>query len=650
VAREKLFRSRQDHFLRILLLGMFTAILFAFVVNVNDGTFLKSIILIVFTAALAAVAATNSLAVSRLELSFSSLHILFLLYLGASALSITYAVNIRLSLEAILTLLCYYCVFHFSLRYLDTRQTVDTLVVVTVLACLVALSYHLVPESSSLFQVLQQVSQSSTFGNRTYFAGYLVLMLPILISRIINDKSGFLRRNLSIVATILVLFLMVKTESRSAWAAGLVSVVLFVVLNFRASKSRWMAIALIALLAIGSFLMFHELISRRLTGMFELNPQSAIARRLYFYEGAWRAFLASPIIGNGVGNFIVFLPGFRSPDYWMLKSEDIVPHAHNEYLEILSETGLVGLLLFGTFVVYYFRKVVAAYKRAGPTQRTLMAGFIAAIAGVLIDNLSSLNLRTVPVALSFYMIIGLALKQTDLQVKTFSIAIPPASRKFRFVPWLVWLAFIVWISPRILHRYNAERQYLSGIILDHQDRQLEASRSFSDAIENYPRLAEARLYLAANQVEQARYGEAREQAKMILAEYPYYPKARTLLAISAYELGDSVLAMKAITEEMAIENSPQVYFFAAGFCRSSRQPEKEYVLIKTQLEKNIQSGMPDYALQALERLRELCFTLHKSEECVVLLNGLREKFYADSLIIRAVRDADAAIARGGTGP
>src|ERR1043166_5141123 len=132
-----------------------------------------------------------------------------------------------------------------------------------------------------------------------------------------------------------------------------------------------------------SFL-FPDIIQRRLSNILEGGPTSSIARRLYFYAGAWKAFLASPVIGNGIGNFIVFLPKFRPPDYWMFRSEDIAPHAHNEFLEVLSETGLFGFIAFFVLLSAAFIVLRKKLNELSGNERTLLAGSICGLAAILI--------------------------------------------------------------------------------------------------------------------------------------------------------------------------------------------------------------------------------------------------------------------------
>lgn len=73
-----------------------------------------------------------------------------------------------------------------------------------------------------------------------------------------------------------------------------------------------------------------------------MNPESFRLRLTYWNVG-WRMFLANPISGVGLGNF-----GPAYPRYQYFGAAD-VKEAHNGFLQIFSETGLIGGLLFTAF-------------------------------------------------------------------------------------------------------------------------------------------------------------------------------------------------------------------------------------------------------------------------------------------------------------
>ena len=72
----------------------------------------------------------------------------------------------------------------------------------------------------------------------------------------------------------------------------------------------------------------------------------SITLRLNYYVSTFKMFLASPFRGSGLGSWFFFQ-----------NLNDVAWHPHNIFLEILSETGLIGLLLFIGFLYSALRKM-----------------------------------------------------------------------------------------------------------------------------------------------------------------------------------------------------------------------------------------------------------------------------------------------------
>ncbi len=77
--------------------------------------------------------------------------------------------------------------------------------------------------------------------------------------------------------------------------------------------------------------------------------------RFSLYKEAWIQFGNSPIIGNGIQSFKL-LSNIRGPNNSILE-------VHNIYLQLLCETGIIGLLIF-LFIIYInYQKVLISIKR-----------------------------------------------------------------------------------------------------------------------------------------------------------------------------------------------------------------------------------------------------------------------------------------------
>ena len=94
-----------------------------------------------------------------------------------------------------------------------------------------------------------------------------------------------------------------------------------------------------------NYTLLPDFISNRLQGLFA--NQNAIQRTVFFEDGL-KLFSRSPIIGLGMG---AYENGLRSVQSFAYDTK----YAHNHYIQVLAETGIVGLILFlGTLLTAAF--------------------------------------------------------------------------------------------------------------------------------------------------------------------------------------------------------------------------------------------------------------------------------------------------------
>lgn len=115
-----------------------------------------------------------------------------------------------------------------------------------------------------------------------------------------------------------------------------------------------------------------------------LDPNTALLR-LHWISGL-HMLGDNPITGVGLDNF-----GIAYPHYQILGAGDVKP-AHNDYLQMASETGIFGLLAFlafwGYFIVHNGRSILREEDRA---TRWFRAGVFAGVVGFLLHSFVDFN-------------------------------------------------------------------------------------------------------------------------------------------------------------------------------------------------------------------------------------------------------------------
>lgn len=119
-------------------------------------------------------------------------------------------------------------------------------------------------------------------------------------------------------------------------------------------------------------------------------------------RAAGRMFLASPTLGTGLATYGPLYPRFvRQGSPWYF--------AHNDYAQLLSETGLVGAGIAIGLAALVARRFWLFYREPPALDRPLRAGFWAALAGIAVHSAFDWNLHVPANAFLFCIVSGVAL-------------------------------------------------------------------------------------------------------------------------------------------------------------------------------------------------------------------------------------------------
>src|SRR5262249_31689664 len=108
----------------------------------------------------------------------------------------------------------------------------------------------------------------------------------------------------------------------------------------------------------------------------------AVLERLAHWQAAVRMANDYPWLGVGLGSYSAAYPRYALMN-WPLALD----HAHNYYLNILAETGVVGLAGYSAAVIGVALLIVRAYNSAANHSRALIVGILGAWIGLSVHNL-----------------------------------------------------------------------------------------------------------------------------------------------------------------------------------------------------------------------------------------------------------------------
>jgi O-antigen ligase len=136
----------------------------------------------------------------------------------------------------------------------------------------------------------------------------------------------------------------------------------------------------------------------------EAREEIAGGVRLTIDRDCLRMLAQRPVLGWGLGAFPVVYPEFRS-FYTTL----FVNQAHNDYLQLLVETGLAGFSIAVWFLVLVFRKAAGKLEDWTETASgALTAAALLGCVGILVHSFLDFNLQIPANAALFYVLCAIA--------------------------------------------------------------------------------------------------------------------------------------------------------------------------------------------------------------------------------------------------
>lgn len=241
------------------------------------------------------------------------------------------------------------------------------------------------------------------FVDRNHFAGFMELIIPVGMSLI--AFRGVRREQMAFVGilTLVPVTALILTASRGGIVSFLVELGLLVVL-MRTRKVRFQAVAvasvLLAALAVLGWLGAGRALERiKASSVDELSAD----RRISMLRGAWHIFVDHPVMGTGLGTLVDVYPKYET-----LYDGRIVDHAHNDYAELLAETGVAGGLCGFVFLIVLFWESAARLQQEQTafSHALHVAGTVACV-GLLIHSLVDFNMHIPSNGLLFLLQVSL---------------------------------------------------------------------------------------------------------------------------------------------------------------------------------------------------------------------------------------------------
>jgi O-antigen ligase len=472
---------------------------------------------------------------------------------------------------------------------------------------------------------------SGTYICPNHLAGLLEMILGFGLARLAlhrlpereSIESQVISKVMIAYAVFALLAGILLTLSRSGWAATVTGLLVFLVWGGLRTRAVWARVAAgtATLCALGVLLFTVPQAKQRLQFTLSGKPEdtslalrdTSFNGRTWLWSATWKMIQDKPVFGSGAGTWQWVHLKYRHP-----KLQFTLDYAHNDVLQMISDYGIVGLLLvLWTLGAFFLQARRLTVHRVTSEHRCFTAGAVLAVSILLVHSWFDFNLHIPANGLLFCTILGLV---AGMQIPDGPYAARPLKPGFRYALGCGLLLLVAIGFYFIVPAARAAQHTSRG---DVQKRYLEwdgAIKDYKKAIALDPKYIRPRTKLGDIYVTMARFrvGEEKQAERMgfVRGAIEQYERAFELNAArgdvlvklaGAYEMaGELEKARRAFDQALALDpHNANIHSQFARFLRKH--------------------GRETEALRAFETLVKL----HATRFTDVNLDELREAVRAD---------------------
>ena len=269
------------------------------------------------------------------------------------------------------------------------------------------------------FDVLPQAGiPAGTFLNKNMLGHFMVLSFPASVYLMLRPSNTINVRLSYSISTILILATIYHTTARGSWLAvsfGITIMIAIFTLN-RSVRQRFiddnktslkqfiklnlillsLFIVLMSFNTKGQFILFFDRIITELRSIVETVENTSgngISHRYMIWRAGLEMIKDAPVLGYGLGGFFEnMLNGYKN-----FKSL-FTFRAHNDYLEIWIETGLIGLIFYLSCLLSIAYCAFYSLTRSNYDRQLMIICIFSAICSSLVNGLFSFPMQlTTPI-------------------------------------------------------------------------------------------------------------------------------------------------------------------------------------------------------------------------------------------------------------
>ncbi len=374
---------------------------------------------------------TKMLSEKKIRFVKTSLTIPILSFFLCSLIASLHSVHIRYSLGTIVSdYLTYFAIFFCMVNTIQGQEQIRRIIKAMLITCGLVCAYGLYGYYTGI--AIRDERLVATFEYHSRIAKYISLFLPIAVCLFFHYKNGLSRLYL-VILTVVCSFSLILTMNRTSWVAVLVAMFF---IGFAAQKKLLLCIfvgvcALIAIILPAKFITHAKTVTQ-VNKFFDSHKNEILGERFLCWKASIAIIQDHPWLGIGPGkkNFRSVYqqyaetirhaekqqkketaseqsPETKAKKKMRVRNIERLSHAHNIFLHLWAETGIVGLLTFlWLFIAVFYASIKAWRLSKAGYEKALLMGSVASLISIFSHGLTD-SFWKKPEALFLWYIIGI---------------------------------------------------------------------------------------------------------------------------------------------------------------------------------------------------------------------------------------------------
>lgn len=241
------------------------------------------------------------------------------------------------------------------------------------------------------------------FKSPNGLGAYLTVAIPLIFACFFKKNERLQYRLLFTFLFLLAIWSLILTFSRGAWLAAFLGIIFFILLyKFPQRRLEFYIVSGLLFLLLVLFTVFGIILTNDMH-IAALRYDTAYWR-LHVWEDTFKMIQDSPIFGHGINTFMHIFQEYRrdvgtNPTY-----------AHNSYLQLVAEAGLLGLIAFLWIFVRLFRwflSSVTIYGIKNDDFILLAMGLLSGIVAFLLQSFFDNHFYSLQLSIYLWFMVGL---------------------------------------------------------------------------------------------------------------------------------------------------------------------------------------------------------------------------------------------------